>query len=167
MSKSTASSGAKAEQQRLARELAAAKKSLREASANVGRIERRIKRLSDTPDTAAPTPKKRKAKKAARTYPKPTITPEEALSMFDGLVTTYRQEGPEQTKKQLQEWLEKTNSSDRAIVARELHFMLPARPSKQAMFEGLAHRVTQRILLTTNVNVTLSRKEQLASAKSA
>ena len=163
----TASLNKKEKLRRLTGELAVAKKSLREASANVGRIERRIKRLSDAPDTTAPTPKKRKAKKAARSYPKPTITPQEALSMFEGLVTTYRQEGPEQTKKQLQEWVEKTNSSDRAIVARELHFMLPTRPSKQAMFEGLARRVTQRIILTTNVNVTLSRKEQLAGVKSA
>ena len=157
----------KAERQRLARELAAARKSLREMSANVARMERQMKRLSNTPDTAAPTPKNQKAKKAARSYPQPTITPQEALSMFDGLVTTYRQEGPEQTKKQLQEWLEKTNSSDRAIVARELHFMSPARPSKQAMFKILARRVTRRIILTEGVYANISRKEQLAGVKSA
>ena len=143
----------KAERQRLARELAAAKKSLREMSANVARMERQMKRLSSNTK--------------ARTYPEPTITPQEALAMFDGLVTTYRQEGPEQTKKQLQEWLEKTNSSDRAIVARELHFMSPARPSKQAMYKTLARRVTERIILTENVYANLSRKEQLASVKSA
>ena len=167
MSKSTVSPGTKVEQQRLARELAAVKASLRETSIVVTRIERRMKCLSDTPGTAASPPKKQKAKKTARSYPEPTITPQEALSMFDGLVTTYRQEGPEQTKKQLQEWVEKTNSSDRAITARELHLMLPTRPSKKAMYKTLARRVTERIILTTNVYSTPSRKEQLAGVKSA
>ena len=144
----------KAERQRLARELAAAKKSLREASANVERIEKRMKCL---PDTSA---------QKKRAYPQPTITPQEALAMFDDLVTTYRQKGPAQTKKQLQEWLEKTNSSDRAIVARELHFMSPARPSKQAMFKILARRVTRRIIITQYTHGTF-RPEQWAKIKSA
>ena len=142
----------KAERQRLARELAAAKKSLREMSANVARMERQMKRLSNN--------------KKARTYPEPTITPQEALDMFDGLVTTYRQKGPAQTKKQLQEWVEKTNSSDRAITARELHLMLPTRPSKQAMFKTLARRVTERIIITQHTYGTF-RPEQWAKIKNA
>lgn len=157
MSETSAFRSKEEELQRLTQEIVDIKSTLKEISTAVGRIERHVKRSFGVPDK----PKRSKKPAGGRTTRPPnelpTITPEEALSLFDKLSVTFREEGPQEVEKRLQSM----TVPNLKIMAHELGVTFPAKPSKKAFFLGITGRLNEREMLSKNVNITLSQKEQM------
>ena len=158
MSETSAFRSKEEELQRLTQEVVDIKSTLKEISTAVGRIERHVKRSFGVPDK--PKRSKKPAGSGRTTRPPnelPTITPEGALSLFDKLSVTFREEGPQEVEKKLQSM----TVPNLKIMAHELGVTFPAKPSKKALFLGITGRLNEREMLSKNVNITPSQKEQM------
>lgn len=147
MTTSSAFRSKEEELHRLTQEIAATKESLRQMSAAVGRIERHVKRSFGVP--AQPRQAKPQAQSA--------MTPEAAMSAFNHLAEIYKQEGPRKADEKMRE----ISPPDLAAIARQLGIALPSRPSKKVLCEGIARRLTERIMLGQNINITPSQKARM------
>lgn len=140
----------------LRQEIAETRESLRAMSAAVGRIERHVMRSFDVPTKPRQSPAPRKRAKP-KPLPQSTLTPEAAMSAFDGLTEVYKQESPRKADEQMRAM----SVPDLTAIARQLAIIIPSRPSKKALCEGIARRLTERIMLSKNVNITPPRKAQM------
>ena len=147
------------ELQRLIQEVADIKSTLKDVSTTIGRIERHVKRSFGVMDK----PKRSKnltgsEKTAILSRALPTITPERALTLFEELSATSRKEGYQEIEKKLRSM----TVSDLKLMARELGITFPSKPSKKALFLGIIGRLNERRMLSKNVNITPSQKEQMS-----
>ncbi len=85
------------------------------------------------------------------------MTREEALSLFDELSVVFRKEGPQEAKKRLGSM----TVPDLKFMAHELGVTFSTKPSKKALFSGIVGRLNEREMLSKNVNITFSQKEQM------
>lgn len=146
------------ELQRLTQEIADIKNSIKEISAAVGRIERHVKRsfgVDPKPKRQSKSPGSSKRKK--HTKEDATITPEEALSIFDELSSSFGRDNSQEVEKRLHEMI----VPDLKLIAHELGVTFSAKPSKNALCSGIIGRLNERAMLSRNVNVTPSQKEQM------
>ena len=151
------------ELQRLTQEIAEIKAGIKEISAAVGRIERHVKRSFGIP----PKPKRQSkssadGEKNKQSKDEPSITPEEALSIFDDLSSSFNLENYQEIEKRLQGMI----VPDLKLIAHELGVTFSARPSKKALCSGIIGRLNERAMLSKNINVTPSQAEQMKKNES-
>ena len=125
---------------RLLEECAELKGTLKTISAQIGRMEKRVKRAFPAVATQA------RERKFDRSHSsKATLTPEQALAEFDrvvGLVTSGANEEAEQI-------LKFKPAADLLVIAKELGVTFPkSKPSIRAMREAIFGKVRESILLS-------------------
>lgn len=128
----------------LAKELRELKDVLREISSKVTQIEARVKRTF-----AATFPKGT----AGRRFPgpkvtdPPTISPQEALKVYNDLVGMAKQGN----KGEVQRRLEIMGLPDLALLSRELGVSLgKSKPSRKTLLNGVLGRINESIMLSTS-----------------
>ncbi|MFZ9674251.1 MAG: hypothetical protein ACO3A1_08190 [Flavobacteriaceae bacterium] len=146
------------ELQRLTQEIADIKSALKDISMAVGRIERHVKRSFGVPEKPK-NPSVSSNSKKETTTPKdlPAITPEEALSLFDEFSLIFRDKGSIEVEKKLKSM----NVLELKLMAHELGVTFSSKPSIKALCSGIIGRLNERAMLSRNVNVTPSQKEQM------
>ncbi len=148
------------ELRKLTQEIAEIKSSIKAISSAVDRIERHVKR-------AFGVPSKPQGKKAAssqkgerkQSKEQPSITPEQALTIFDELSTLWDREKPQEIEGRLRDM----TVPDLKLIAHELGITFPTKPSKKSLCAGIIGRLNERAMLSRNVNVTLSQRERMQS----
>lgn len=146
------------ELQRLVREIAEIKASIKEILTAVGRIEHHVKRSFELPAKAEGiklnAPAKRKGK---QTKEEPSISPQQALGIFDELSVLWDRERPQAVEARL----EGMSMPDLKLIAHELGVTFSATPSKKSVCSGIIGRLNERAMLSKNMNVTLSQRERM------
>lgn len=143
---------------KLLRELSEIKAAIKDISSAVARIERHVKRSFDiaaNPKSGKPRVQPRGSKKG--TFAKPSITAQQALELFDELSLKWDRSNPQVIEKQLQE----IAVSDLKLLAHELGITFPTKPSRKSLCSGIIGRLNERIMLSTNVNISPSQREQM------
>ena len=146
------------ELEHLTQEMAEIRIAIKEISAAVGRIERHVKRsfgIPSKPKNNKPSsqPKIRRAKKNEE----PSITPVEALSLFDKLSTKLSRTNPQLVESELK----KMNLPDLKLIAHELGVVFSSKPSKKFLCSGVMGRLNERAMLSRNINFTPSQRENM------
>jgi hypothetical protein len=125
---------------KLLEECAELRRTLKTISAQIGRMEARVKHAF--PAVAA---RVQERKSASKRLADPSITPEQALAEFDrvvGLATSGANKDAERI-------LENMPAPDLSLMAREVGISFPkSKPSVRAMREALFGKVRESILLT-------------------
>ena len=143
------------ELQRLTQEIAELKSAMKEMAASLSRIERHVKRSFGLPPKTKSQIKDKPARKAAeQKREKPTITPEEALKLFDEFSEDWDADNPSLVKDKLQEM----TLPNLKLIAHELGVTFKGKPSKKTLCEGIMGRLNERAMLSRNVNVTSPEK---------
>lgn len=139
------------ELQRLTQEIAELKSAMKEMSASLSRIERHVKRsFGIPPKTKSPVKNKPAQKTTEQKREEPTITPEEALKIFDEFSENWDADNPSLVKDKLQEMI----LPNLKLMAHELGVTFKGKPSKKRLCEGIMGRLNERAMLSRNVNVT-------------
>ena len=139
----------------LSRQMADIREALREIAGRVAQIERHVKRsfgVSQLPGQATIKGTKRPADGAPE---QPTMSAGEAMSAFDGLVRTWKEQSPEQVESQLQEM----GTADLKLMVRELGLSFASKPSRKALTAGIVGRINESIMLSRNTNLTPPRSQ--------
>ncbi len=124
---------------KLLEECAELRMTLKTISAQIGRMENRVKRAFPT---VAAQARSRKVENTRSS--KATITPEEALAEFDRIVGLASSGG----NRQAERILEGKSAPDLRLIAKELGVIFPkSKPSITAMREGIFGKVRESILL--------------------
>jgi hypothetical protein len=129
---------------KLLEECAELKTTLKAISAQIGRMEKRVK-------NAFPTlAKQARSRKVAGTRPgTASITPEEALAEFDRIVEL----AASGDSKQAERILEGKSAPDLRVIAKELGVSFPkSKPTIKAMRDGIFVKVRESILLARHSN---------------
>ena len=148
------------ELERLVQEIADVKCAVREISVAVGRIERHVRRAFEIPKPSREKASKEKNLEGVETRGEaPTISPEEALKIFDDLSVLYG----EGRGTVAEDMLQKMSIPDLRLLARELGVTFRSRPSKKSLCSGIIGRLNEKAMLSKNVNVTRPRTESSAS----
>ena len=143
----------------LGRQMADIREALREIAGRVNQIERHVKRsfgVSRLPGQATKKGPKRSADGASE---QPAMSAEEAMTAFDGLVRTWKEQSPEQVETRLQEM----ETADLKIMVRELGLSFASKPSRKVLTAGIVGRINESIMLSRNTNLTLPRSESAAA----
>jgi len=144
------------ELQRLTQEIAELKSAMKEMAASLSRIERHVKRsFGIPPKTKSPVKSKPTRKATEQKREEPTITPEEALKIFDEFSEDWDANNPTLVKNKLQEMI----LPNLKLIAHELGLTFKGRPSKKTLCEGIMGRLNERAMLSRNVNVTFPVKD--------
>jgi hypothetical protein len=124
---------------KLLEECAELKTMLKAISAQIGRMEKRVKNAFPTLGEQA------RSRKVAGTHSsKASITPEEALAEFDRIVRT----AASGDSKQAERILESKSAPDLRVIAKELGVSFPkSKPTIKAMREGIFGKIRESILL--------------------
>jgi hypothetical protein len=128
----------------LVKELRELKDVLHEVSTRLGHIEARAKRAFP-----AAFPKASSALKppASKLTDPPTISPEEALKLYDELVILAK----EGDKGKVQRRLEELGLPDLSLLSRELGVALgKSKPSRKVLINGVLGRINESIMLSTS-----------------
>jgi hypothetical protein len=139
----------------LGRQMADIREALREIAGRVNQIERHVKRsfgVSHLPGQVATKGAKRRADDAPEHA---TMSAEEAMTTFDGLVRTWKEQSPEQVETRLHE----IEPADLKLMARELGLSFASKPSRKALTAGIVGRINESIMLSRNTNLTPARSE--------
>jgi hypothetical protein len=124
---------------KLLEECAELRETLKAISAQIGRMEKRVKNAFPTLAQQA-----RSRKSGTTRSSKATITPEEALAEFDRIVGL----AASGDSKQAEGILESKPASDLRVIARELGVAFPkSKPTIKAMREGIFGKIRESILL--------------------
>jgi hypothetical protein len=120
------------------------KKTLKAISAQIGRMENRVKRAFPTAAAQAREQKTRRTRSKEA-----TITPEQALGEFDrvvGLVASGASEEAERI-------LEARSATDLLLIAKELGVIFPkSKPSIKTMRDAIFGKVRESVLLSRHTN---------------
>lgn len=144
----------KEELERLTQEIVEMKLAMKEMSSSLARIERHVKRSFGIPPKSKSSVKsKPRQNSTARKKEEPTITPEEALRMFDELSENWDNENPPLIEGKLQEM----TIPNLKLMAHELGVTFKSKPSKKALCAGIMGRLNERAMLSRNVNITSPR----------
>lgn len=128
----------------LVKELRELKEVLREISSKVTHIEARAKRSFPAAFPKAPPGPKVSASKI--TDP-PTISPQEALKLYDDLVAMAKQGD----KEEVQNRLKTMGLPDLALLSRELGVSLgKSKPSRKVLLNGILGRINESMMLSTS-----------------
>lgn len=128
----------------LVKELRELKDVLRDISGRVAQIEARAKRAFP-----AAFPKRAAGPKspALKLTDSPTISPQEALKLYDDLVVMARDD----KKGEVQERLAKMSLPDLLLLSRELGVSLgKSKPSRKVLISGVLGRITESMMLSTS-----------------
>jgi hypothetical protein len=148
------------ELQQLTQEITEIKFAIMEISAAVGRIERHVKRSFGIPtktEGIKPTSPAQKERKPSQE--EPSITPEQALAVFDELSGFWDREKPQVVEARLGD----LSIPNLKLIAHELGVIFPTRPSKKALYSGIIGRLNERAMLSKNTNVTPSKRENMTN----
>lgn len=144
------------ELQRLTQDIADLKSTMKEMASSLARIERHVKRSFGIPPKSKSSVKsKQKPKSTSNKKEEPTITPEEALRIFDKLSENWNNEKPALIEDQLQEMI----IPDLKLIAHELGLTFKGKPPKKVLCAGIMGRLNERAMLSRNVNITSPRSE--------
>ena len=139
------------ELQRLTQEIAELKATMKEMATSLSSIERHVKRsFGIPPKTKSPAKNKPARKTTDQKREEPTITPEEALKLFDKFSEYWDADNPSLVKDKLQEM----TLSNLKLMAHELGVTFKRKPSKKTLCEGIMGRLNERAMLSRNVNIT-------------
>lgn len=138
------------ELQRLTQEIAGLKSSMKEIALSLSRIERHVKRSFGIPPKTTKIQNKSSRKTTQKKREEPTISPEEALKLFDEFSEDWDADNPELVKDKLQEMF----LPNLKLIAHELGVTFKSKPSKKKLCEGIMGRLNERAMLSRNVNVT-------------
>jgi len=143
---------------KLLNEISDIKSTLKEIGGAVFRIERHVKRSFGL-TTPASTPKSANSKPKPRQteLEKPSISPEEALRLFDKLAEEWGKTGSEEVEKRLSAM----SIPDLKLMAYELGVTFSSKPSRRPLVSGILGRLNERALLSKNVNVTRPLSEEI------
>lgn len=133
------------EARELAREIREFKDVLREISRKLGQIETRVKRVFPAAFPSSSAGGSRPA--TPKLSDPPTMSPQEVLSLYDGLVKMAR----EGNKPEVQRQLETIGLPDLALLSRELGVSLgKSKPSRKVLLNGVLGRVSESMMLSTS-----------------
>ncbi len=142
---------------RLTQEIADLKSTMKEMSAALSRIERHVKRSFGISPKTKSSPKNNIAQTTTeRKKEEATITPEEALKLFDGFSENWGTGNASLIKGKLQEM----TLPNLKLMAHELGVTFKGKPSKKTLCEGIIGRLNERAMLSRNVNVTSPVKDK-------
>jgi hypothetical protein len=150
------------ELEHLGRQMADIRESLREVAGRVNQIERHVKRsfgVSSLPGQAMSKGPKRPADGAPE---QPTMSAEEAISAFEGLVRTWKEQSPERVESRLQE----IGMPDLKLIAHELGLSFASKPSRKVLAAGIVGRINESIMLSRNTNLTPPRSQSTPPTES-
>lgn len=126
---------------------------LRDIAGRVSQIERHVKRAFRVPKS--PKPGAASARPPRPALPPPTLSPSQALSVFDELALLLENHGREAVEGRLSS----LGLSDLKLIVQELGVPLPSKPSRKALGAAILGRVNESRLLSRNRNVTAPRSE--------
>ena len=136
---------------RLTQEIADLKSTMKDMASSLARIERHVKRSFGIPpkslSSVSPKPKPRNAESAKE---EATITPEDALKIFDELSEDWGNEKHGLIEGKLQEMV----VPNLKVIAHELGLTFKGKPSKKVLCEGIFSRLNERAMLSKNINIT-------------
>lgn len=144
------------ELEHLGRQMADIREALREIAGRVNQIERHVKRafgVSSLPGQATSKGPRRPARDGVQEQP--TMSAEEAISAFDGLVGTWKEHSPERVESRLQD----IGTPDLKLIAHELGLSFASKPSRKALVSGIVGRINESIMLSRNTNLTPPRSQ--------
>jgi hypothetical protein len=128
----------------LVKELRELKDILREISGKVAQVEARAKRAF--PAMFPKTPPGAKSHAPRLTDP-PTISPQDALKLYDDLVMLAKQGD----KEEVQRRLENMSLPDLFLLSRELGVSLgKSKPSRKTVLNGVLGRINESVMLSTS-----------------
>ena len=146
------------ELEKLLREISEIKAAIKDISSAVARIERHVKRsfdIASNPKSAKQGAQPREGRKG--TLEKPSITPQQALELFDELSSKWDRSNPQVIEKQLQE----IAVADLKLLAHELGIAFKNKPSRKSLCSGIVGRLNERAMLSKNMNISPSQREQM------
>lgn len=149
------------ETRELAKEIREMKDILREISRKLGQIEVRAKRVFPAAFSNSPS------QGARISIPKlsdpPTISPQEALKIYDDLVKMAK----EGSKEEVQRRLETMGLPDLALLYRELGVSLgKSKPSRKVLLNGVLGRISESMMLSTsNLRERTNNQQDVEKAK--
>lgn len=133
------------------------RRSLSEIAGRLAQIERHVKRAFGVPpnqDRKAGAPRPPRAVRPA--LPPPTLSPAQALAVFDELSPLLENRGREAVERRLSS----LEVSDLKLIAQEVGAPLPRKPSRRALGAVILGRVNESRLLSRNRNVRSSRSSE-------
>jgi hypothetical protein len=143
---------------KLLSELSEIKATIKDISSALARIERHVKRSFDieaTPKSVNPEVQHGERRKG--TSEKPSITPQQALGLFDELSLNWDQSNPELVERKLQE----IALPDLKLLAHELGITFSTKPSRKALLSGITGRLNERAMLSRNLNISNSLRDEI------
>jgi hypothetical protein len=143
------------ELKKLVQEISDLKSTMKEMSSSLTRIEKHVKRsFGIPPKSKAAGPGSRPSQTGAeRKKEEPTITPEEALKLFDKLSEKWMGQDSSEIENELQDMI----VPDLKLIAHELGLTFKGKPSKKTLCGGILSRLNERAMLSRNVNITAPR----------
>jgi hypothetical protein len=129
----------------LAQEIREFKEVLRDISRKLGQMETRAKRAF--PSAFPPAPRRRASKGESTVAEQPTLSPDDALRVYDELVQLARAN----SRDQVQQRLESMGLPDLALLCRELGVSMgKKKPSRPALIAGVIGRVSESVMLSSS-----------------
>lgn len=129
---------------------------LRDVAGRLSQIERHVKRAFRVPPSPMPrVPRASSARPPRTALPPPTLSPSQALAVFDELAPLLENHGREAVEQRLSS----LGLSDLKLIAQELGAPLPRKPSRNALGAAILGRVNESRLLSRNRNVTAPRSK--------
>lgn len=142
------------ELERLTQEIADLKSTMKEMAASLARIEKHVKRSFGIAPKNKPSVKgKSTNSNLTKKKEEPTITPEEALSIFDDLAKI----GDDNKLARIEGKLREMSSANLRLIAHELGITFKSKPSKKTLCSGIMGRLKERSMLSKNLNITAPR----------
>lgn len=139
------------ELQRLTQEIADLKSTMKDMASSLSRIERHVKRsFGIPPKSQSSEGTKLRQKNTERKKEEATITPEEALGLFDKLSEGLGKQEPGLIEGRLQEM----TVPNLKVIAHELGLTFKGKPTKKVLCEGIISRLNERAMLSRNINIT-------------
>jgi hypothetical protein len=86
----------------------------------------------------------------------PTMSPEEALNLFERLTNLWKEHGRTTVEQKLQE----LQVPDLKLMTHQLGVSFPSKPSRKALQAGIIGRINESVMLSKNVNVTPPRSAE-------
>lgn len=145
------------ELERLTKEIADLKATMKVMASSLSRIERHVKRSFGIPPKSKPSSKPITSRKGTeRKKEEPTITADDALRIFDELSESWGKEETTLIDGKLQEMI----VPDLKLIAHELGLTFNGKPSKKTLCSGILSRLNERSMLSRNINITSPRTDK-------
>ena len=139
----------------LGRQTADIREVLREIAGRVIQIERHVKRSFGVSSIPGQATAKEPRRIADGTHERPTISAEEAIAAFEGLVHIWKEQTPERVESQLQQM----GTADLKIMTQELGLSFASKPSRKTLTAGVVGRINESIMLSRNTNLMSARSD--------